>query len=71
MVLDYFALNPVWHGIRKQEKFSSLEQPRATFLRLNELDKNNLIYLNFYLQKSLEIFEKNQLKISDLTKTLR
>jgi hypothetical protein len=31
--------------------------------------QNNPIYLNFHLQKSLEIFEKNQLTKSDLTKT--
>ena len=34
---------------------------RANFLKLNELGRvsNNLIDVNFYLQKSLEIFDKH------------
>ena len=27
------GFNPVWHGIRKQEKCSSLEQPRGNFYK--------------------------------------
>ena len=40
----------------------------ATFIRLN-VCQSDPIYPNFDLHKSLEIFEKNQLTKSDLTKT--
>jgi hypothetical protein len=32
-------LNPVWHDVGKQQNCSSLEPPRDTFIRLNELGR--------------------------------
>ena len=55
-------LNPVWHGITKQEKCSTLELPRGNFCKTQWAGQggcqNNPIDLNFHLQKSLEILEK-------------
>ena len=33
------GFNPVWHGIGKQEKCLSLEEPRGNFFKLNELGR--------------------------------
>ena len=48
----------VWHDIGKQEKCSSVEPPRKFFIRSWAGCQNNPIDVNFYLQKSLEFFEK-------------
>ena len=51
-------LNPSRHGFGKQEKCSPLQQPRGNLMSWAGC-QNNPINLNFHLQKSLDIFEKN------------
>ena len=58
MALHLIILNPVWHDVGKQEKCSSLEPPRDNFYKSWTECQNNPLDVNFYLQKSLEIFEK-------------
>ena len=52
----YRKLNPNWYKLRKQEKCSSLDPMNLAGCQINLID------FNFYLQKSLEIFDK---KIAD------
>ena len=54
--------NPVLHDVGRQEKCSPLEPPRDKFCKAQwagQVVKINPIDVNFHLQKSLEIFEKN------------
>ena len=51
----------VWHGIRKQEKCPSLEEPRGTFYKkwsAGQIVKITRLISISNFQKSLEIFEK-------------
>ena len=49
-----FLINPVWHDLGKQEKFSTLGPPRynITIIRLRAGCQNNSVEVNFHLQKS-------------------
>ena len=51
--VQFLTLNPNWHKLRKQEKCSSLWQGVKLFWY------NTGYNVNFYLQKSLEIFDTN------------
>ena len=52
-------LNPNWHELWKQEKCSSLAPPRGIFYKDTMILGGHQINVNFHLQKSLEIFDKN------------
>ena len=52
------VVNLHWHEALKQEKWSSLAPPRGILEDLAGCQINPM-YVNFYLQKSLDIFDKN------------
>ena len=65
------SLNPHWHELWKQEKCSSLAPPRDIFYKTQWALQINPIYVNFHLQKSLEIFDKKSADKIDPKSTRR